>query len=144
MQLIRRFGQREHYHLERHNHGEYTQEVNRLAQKGIHSRDIPRRHGGTEQNQKGGEQRNLHTVEHTLHKGIVTEGHTLDKIVEPGAHFPGGKRKRVGLYKRILLKRVHHYCQHRKYIDNADHGQYYGKNGFCILFHYCCTSFLRV
>ncbi len=122
MQLIRRFRQCKHHHLERHYHGKYTQKIDAPAQSRIHSGNIPCRHGSTQQNQKRGKQCDHNTVHHALYKGIVSEGHALDKVIKPGTHLPCRKGESIRLYIGVLFKRVYHYRQHRQHINDADHG----------------------
>ncbi|MPM97155.1 hypothetical protein SDC9_144328 [bioreactor metagenome] len=55
MQRVGGFCQREHHHLERDHHGKDTEIIYDFCGKAVDARDIPRRHRGAHENQRGGD-----------------------------------------------------------------------------------------
>ncbi len=57
MQDVRELRQREHNHLERHDHGEHAQKVDQLRAGGMHAGNIPCAHGAAHNDQQHGHHR---------------------------------------------------------------------------------------
>ena len=152
VQAVRRLGQREHDHLEGHHHGEDAEIIDHLADQGIHAGNVPGRHGGEENDQRGGQYRDEHAVLHAVPERVVAEGHALDEVGEARPHLTGRDGKGICLDKGVDLEGVDDHRQDRQHIDDADDREddrerrlsaAFGGNAF-LFAHYCCTSLLRV
>ena len=152
VQAVRGFGEREHDHLERHHHGEDAEVVDDLAKQRVHPRDVPGRHGGEEDDERGGQHRDDDAVLDAVPEGVVAEGHALDEIGEARPHLTGRDGKGIGLDKGVDLEGVDYHRQHRQHIDDADDREDHRQSCFSAAFrrqgflfaHYCCTSLFRV
>ena len=152
MQAVRGLGQGEHDHLEGYHHGENAEVIDHLAQQRVHPRDVPGRHGGEEDDQRGGQHRDDDAVLDAVPERVVAEGHALDEVLEARPHLTGRDGKGVGLDKGVDLEGVDDHRQHRQHIDDTDDREDHrqgrlsaalGGNAF-LFAHYCCTSLLRV
>ena len=151
MQLVGGTGQGKHHHLERHYHGEHAQVVDDLADQTAHARDVPRRHGRTQQNQRRGREGDKQAVQHRLDERVVAEGHALDVVLQPHEGVLVGEGEGLRVHGGVALEGVHQYDEDGQHVDDADHGKGHGQRHLAALMlfgeiclHYCCTSFLRV
>ena len=83
LQRIRRLCQREHHHLEGHNHGEYAEVVHYPAEQAAHPCDIPCGHRGAYKYQHRGYDGNKQAVQGGFHEGIVAKCHAGLIVVQP-------------------------------------------------------------
>ena len=148
---IGRFRQREHDHLERHDHGKDAEVVDRTAELAVHARDVPRGHGRAEQDQRGGNDGDEQAVPGGLQKWVVAEGQTLDEVGPAGKTLCVRQGEGVGFDVGVDLEGVDDHRQNRQHIDDANDAEHDGENRLAAAFgrkraivHYCCTSFLRL
>ena len=150
LHAVGRLGEGEHDHLEGDDHGEDAEIIYHTAELAVHPGNVPGGHGGAQQDQRRGDHGDEHAVERGLPEGIVAEGHALDIVRPAGKALLIGQAEGVGLDVGVELEGVDDHCDDGQHIDDADDGQHDGQDRLAAafggegVFHYCCTSFLRV
>ena len=101
MKHIRDLRQGEHYHLERHDHGKYAQIVNGLGKFILHAGDVPRAHGGAQNDHEHGADGDEEGPAGGLKEFDLLDA--LHIVLKAHQHFPGRKRKGLAADVRLFL-----------------------------------------
>ena len=146
VQHVGRLGQREHDHLEGHDHGEHAQIVHHAGEHIIHAGNIPRGHRRADQNQRGRQDGDDKAVGDGVDEGIFAHGHA-GLVVGP-AHeaFGVGQGEGVGVDGGVALEGVEEHDHDGHHVRDADEHKQHGQDVLADAFtpHYCCTSLLWV
>ncbi len=145
--------EREHDHLEGHDHREDAERVDDLAELGVHAGDVPGCHGAADEDQRRGEHGDQGAVAKRTPERVVAEGHAGDEVGPTGKALLRGQGKGLGLDEGVQLEGVDRHAHNRENPDDADDGEDDGQDllvtrlgceRLWLVCHYCCTSLLRV
>ena len=95
LQRVGRARQGEHDHLEGYHHGEHAQVVHHLGGDIIHAGDVPRRHGGAQQDQHGRQDGDHKAVARRIQEGIRAGGEAVYIVAPAHKGFLVGQGEHV-------------------------------------------------
>ena len=146
MERVRHVGEREHDHLEGHDHGEGAQAVEQLGEAGVDAGDVPGEHAAEYQYREDARHGYQHAVKEAGEEALLV--YRVLVVHEAGEGLGGGQLEgRRGAYRGRLLERNHKGHEDGVHPEHADNCHYHAPEtvrAFSCLCHYCCTSFLRV
>ena len=143
---VRQGGQGEHDHLEGHHHGEGAQQIEDLGEAVVHPGDVPGEHGAEDQNGQHRGDGDEGGVEQAEQEALGADGVLIVGQAREGLRV-GQVEGSAGADGALHLQGVHEHHEDGVHIDDAHNGHHnapdpVGAQSF--LFHYCCTSLLRV
>ena len=139
--------QREHDHLERHDHGEHAQVVDGLGEAVLHARDVPGAHGGADQDDRDRAHRDEDGPADGIEEPVLVDRRLV--VLEPDVGLLGGQLEGLEVDEHLVLERVeqhHHDGQQPHDAEKRHEARTSPVEGAALLLgrHHCCTSLERV
>ena len=138
---VRQIGQREHEHLERHDHREHEQVIEEVRDLVVDTNHVPSAHGAAHQDQHDRRDRDDERVHKCRGKALLVKGvHVVCEAVErlgrEQIECRGGAD--CGRFLKRIKRNHEHGVDPRERQDRKENRERAVDN--LIAFHYCCTS----
>jgi len=117
-QDIGHLGEGEHHHLKGHHHAEDAQQIDAVGDPVSDAADVPGAHGGAQQNQRHGQDRNDKAPQHGGPE--VRQADAVSVVVQPDKHVSGGQGKGRAADIGLAFEAVEEHHDQREYIGQRD------------------------